>query len=68
MLLIIISISNYLDNKEQKNLEYDNIKGILERSKYQINQIPSNEFEEREKNQIMFNVFKSRTKLESKQF
>lgn len=49
----IISISNLTDNKEQKNLEYDNIKGILERSKYQINQIPSNGFEGSEKNQII---------------
>ncbi|HEX6645866.1 MAG TPA: FTR1 family protein [Nitrososphaeraceae archaeon] len=48
-----ISISNLTDNKEQKNLEYDNIKGILERSKYQINQIPSNEFDGSEKNQII---------------
>src|SRR5918993_3090033 len=30
------SISNITDNKEQKSLAYDNIKGILERSKYQI--------------------------------
>ena len=48
-----ISISNQSQDQEQKNLEYDNIKGILERSKYQINQIPSNEFDERENNQIM---------------
>src|SRR5918994_5065348 len=47
------SISNTTNNKEQKNLAYDNIKGILERSKYQIDQIPSNEFDERENNQIM---------------
>src|ERR687898_902628 len=48
-----ISISNQSQDQEQKNLEYDNIKGILERSKYQIDQIPSNEFDERENNQIM---------------
>jgi high-affinity iron transporter len=48
-----ISISNQSQDQEQKNLEYDNLKGILERSKYQINQIPSNEFDERENNQIM---------------
>jgi high-affinity iron transporter len=48
-----ISISNSTDNKEQKNLVNDNIKGILERSKHQINQIPTNEFESSEKNQIM---------------
>jgi high-affinity iron transporter len=48
-----ISISNQSQDQEQKNLEYDNIKGILERSKYQINQIPSNEFDDRENNQIM---------------
>ncbi|HET9807272.1 MAG TPA: FTR1 family protein [Nitrososphaeraceae archaeon] len=48
-----ISISNSTDNKEQKNLAYDNIKGILERSKYQINQIPSDKFEDSEKNQII---------------
>jgi high-affinity iron transporter len=49
----VTSISNSTDNKEQKSLEYDNIKGILERSKYQINQIPSNEFEGSEKNRII---------------
>jgi high-affinity iron transporter len=49
----VISISNQSQDQEQKNLEYDNIKGILERSKYQINQIPSNEFDDRENNQIM---------------
>jgi high-affinity iron transporter len=49
----VISISNQPQDQEQKNLEYDNIKGILERSKYQINQIPSNEFDDRENNQIM---------------
>ena len=49
----VTTISNSTDNKEQKNLEYDNIKGILERSKYQISQIPSSEFEGSEKNQIM---------------
>jgi high-affinity iron transporter len=48
-----ISISNSTDNKEQKNLAYDNIKGILERSKYQINQITSDKFEDSEKNQII---------------
>src|SRR5918995_674870 len=48
-----ISNSDQSQDQEQKNLEYDNIKGILERSKYQINQIPSNEFDERENNQIM---------------
>jgi high-affinity iron transporter len=47
------SFSNTTNNKEQKNLAYDNIKGILERSKYQINQIPSSQFEASEKNQIM---------------
>ena len=51
--------SNFLSNfnssqdSEQKNLENDNIKEILERSKYQINQIPSVEFDERENNQII---------------
>jgi high-affinity iron transporter len=51
--------SNFLSNfnssqdSEQKNLENDNIKEILERSKYQINQIPSDEFDERENNQII---------------
>jgi high-affinity iron transporter len=49
----VISISNLSQDQEQKNLENDNIKGILERSKYQINQIPSNEFDERENNQII---------------
>ena len=49
----VISISNLSQNQEQKKLEYDKIKGILERSKYQIDQIPSNEFDEREVNQIM---------------
>lgn len=48
-----INTSNSTDNKEQKNLEYENIKGILERSKYQINQILSNEFDGSEKNQII---------------
>src|ERR671913_620655 len=48
-----ISNSNQSQDQEQKNLEYDNIKGILERSKYQINQIPSNEFEGSEKNRII---------------
>src|SRR5918995_1878787 len=48
-----ISISNQSQDQEQKSLEYDNIKGILERSKYQINQIPSNEFEGSEKNRII---------------
>ena len=49
----LIGIFNSTDNKEQKNLEYENIKGILERSKYQINQILSNEFDGSEKNQII---------------
>jgi high-affinity iron transporter len=50
----LLSIVNSTDNKDQKNLEYDNIIGILERSKYQINQIPYTEFgNSDEKNQIM---------------
>lgn len=47
-----LSISNSTDNKEQKNFAYDNLKGILERSKYQINQIPFSESENSKKNQI----------------
>jgi high-affinity iron transporter len=49
----LITVFNSTDDKNQKNLEYDNIKGILERSKYQINQIPSNEFTGIEKNQTL---------------
>ena len=49
----LINIFNSTDDKNQKNLEYDNIKGILERSKYQINQIPFNEFTGNEKNQTL---------------
>jgi len=48
-----LSNSNSFQDSEQKNLANDNIKGILERSKYQINQLPSNEFDEREINQII---------------
>jgi len=48
-----INISHSSDNKELKNLEYDNIIGVSERSKYQISQIPSSEFEGSEKNQII---------------
>ncbi len=48
-----IGISNLSQNQEQKKLEYDKIKGILERSKYQINQIPPNEIDERENNQLI---------------
>ncbi|HEX7818306.1 MAG TPA: FTR1 family protein, partial [Nitrososphaeraceae archaeon] len=39
--------------EEQKILNYDNTKGILERSKYQINQISLNEFSGNEKDRIM---------------
>jgi len=51
--------SNFLSNanssatEEQKILNYDNTKGILERSKYQINQISLNEFNGNEKDRIM---------------
>ena len=48
-----IGISNLSQNQEQKKLEYDKIKGILERSKYQINQISPNEIDERENNQLI---------------
>jgi high-affinity iron transporter len=48
-----LSNSNSFQDSEQKNLANDNIKGILERSKYQINQLPSNELDEREINQII---------------
>src|SRR6187200_1463466 len=48
-----LHISNSSQDLEQKNLEYDNIKGILERSKFQINQIPPNEIDEKENNQLI---------------
>ena len=48
-----LSNSNSFQDSEQKNLANDNIKGILERSKYQINQLPSNELDERAINQII---------------
>ncbi|HEX5186139.1 MAG TPA: FTR1 family protein, partial [Nitrososphaeraceae archaeon] len=48
-----LGIANSNATEEQKILNYDNTKGILERSKYQINQISLNEFSGNEKDRIM---------------
>ncbi|HKO39761.1 MAG TPA: FTR1 family protein [Nitrososphaeraceae archaeon] len=48
-----LHISNSSQDLEQKNLQYENIKGILERSKFQINQILPNEIDEKENNQLI---------------
>jgi high-affinity iron transporter len=48
-----LSFTNSTNTEDKKILNYDNTKGTVERSKYQINQIPTNEFNDNEKNQIM---------------
>ncbi|HJT85713.1 MAG TPA: FTR1 family protein [Nitrososphaeraceae archaeon] len=48
-----LSIANSSATEEEKILNYDNTRGILERSKYQINQISLNEFNGNEKDRIM---------------
>jgi len=49
----LVSIHNSSLVTVQKNLEYDSIKGLLERSKYQIDKIPSDDLRDTEKNEIM---------------
>ena len=49
----LVSIHNSSLVTGQKNLEYDSIKGLLERSKYQIYKIQSDDLRDSEKNEIM---------------
>ena len=64
----LISTTNSSQNQEQKNLQYDNIKGILERSQYQFNQIPSNEFNGNEMNQVILLYSKIQQNLNQNNF
>lgn len=49
----LVSIFSSSDMVEQKNLDYDSIKGVLDRSKYQINKISSDDLRYNEKDQIL---------------
>ena len=52
----------------QKNLEYDSIKGLLERSQYQINKIQSDDIRDTEKNEIMLMYSKIEQNLDKTNF
>jgi high-affinity iron transporter len=64
----LVSISNSSNIREQKNLQYDSIKGVLERSKYHINKISSHELENNENIQIMLMYSKIEQNWNQKNF
>ena len=63
-----LSFTNSTNTEDKKILNYDNTKGTVERSKYQINQIPTNEFNDDEKNQIMSMFSKIKKELTENSF
>ena len=64
----LVSIHNSSLVTGQKNLEYDSIKGLLERSKYQINKIQSDDLRDSEKNEIMLMYSKIEQNLDKTNF
>ena len=64
----LVSIHNSSLVTGQKNLEYDSIKGLLERSKYQINKIQSDDLRDTEKNEIMLMYSKIEQNLDKTNF
>ena len=64
----LVSIHNSSLVTGQKNLEYDSIKGLLERSKYQINKIQSDGLRDSEKNEIMLMYSKIEQNLDKTNF
>jgi high-affinity iron transporter len=64
----LVSIHNSSLVKGQKNLEYDSIKGLFDRSKYQINKLQSNDLRDSEKNEIMLMYSKIEQNLEKTNF
>ena len=64
----LVSIHNSSLVTGQKNLEYDSIKGLLERSQYQINKIQSDDIRDTEKNEIMLMYSKIEQNLDKTNF
>ena len=64
----LVSIHNSSLVTGQKNLEYDSIKGLLERSKYQIDKIQSDDLRDSEKNEIMLMYSKIEQNLDKTNF
>ena len=64
----LVSIHNSSLVTGQKNLEYDSIKGLLERSKYQIDKIQSDDLRDTEKNEIMLMYSKIEQNLDKTNF
>jgi high-affinity iron transporter len=64
----LVSIHNSSLVKGQKNLEYDSIKGLFDRSKYQINKLQSDDLRDSEKNEIMLMYSKIEQNLEKTNF
>lgn len=64
----LVSIHNSSLVTGQKNLEFDSIKGLLERSKYQINKIQSNGLRDSENNEIMLMYSKIEQNLDKTNF
>ena len=64
----LVSIHNSSLVTGQKNLEYDSIKGLLERSKYQINKIQSDGLRDSEKKEIMLMYSKIEQNLDKTNF
>ena len=64
----LVSIHNSSLVTGQKNLEYDSIMGLFERSKYQINKIQSNGLRDSENNEIMLMYSKIEQNLDKTNF
>ncbi|HEX7141123.1 MAG TPA: FTR1 family protein [Nitrososphaeraceae archaeon] len=64
----LVSIFSSSDIVEQKNLDYDSIKGVLDRSKYQINKISSDDLRYNEKYQILSMYSKIEQNWDQKNF
>ena len=64
----LVSIHNSSLITGQKNLEYDSIKGLLDRSKYQINKIQSDGLRDSEKKEIMLMYSKIEQNLDKTNF
>jgi len=64
----LVSIFSSSDMVEQKNLDYDSIKGVLDRSKYQINKISSDDLRYNEKYQILSMYSKIEQNWDQKNF
>ena len=64
----LVSIFSSSDMVEQKNLDYDSIKGVLDRSKHQINKISSDDLRYNEKYQILSMYSKIEQNWDQKNF